>query len=260
VPSRELFPSVPVMVAMATSQPPVERQARLAGCYDVRLLIWSDRPAPRRGEPAQSAPTARAWHRSLARCRLLPAGIAGLQTISADVRPGGRREAILHSVGANAKHGWRRSNDDKRKAVLTLLRDPEWAEWSDREIARRCGVDGKMVAGLRPKPSAEEPQIRTKRKVKRKGKVYAQNTAGINEDRETVEDAEEFEDAAEPEYDSAAGLLRQRLSDTIERIDAWPSPADAMEAWMAGRHRGPPIEMVQRAVDLYPVLPLGDAE
>src|SRR4051794_27595661 len=37
------------------------------------------------------------------------AGIAGLQTITADVRPGGRREAILHSVGANAEHGWRRT-------------------------------------------------------------------------------------------------------------------------------------------------------
>jgi hypothetical protein len=58
-------------------------------------------------------------------------------TIAADVRPGGQREAILHSVGANAKHGWRRSNEDKRKTVLTLLNDPEWAQWSDREIGRR---------------------------------------------------------------------------------------------------------------------------
>src|SRR3954471_21289733 len=78
------------------------------------------------------------------------AEIAGLQTISADVRPGGRREAILHSVGANAEHGWRRSNDDKRKAVQTLLNDAEWSGWSDREIARRCGVSDRMVNGLRP--------------------------------------------------------------------------------------------------------------
>jgi hypothetical protein len=27
--------------------------------------------------------------------------------------------------------------------VLTLLNDPEWRQWSDREISRRCGVDGK---------------------------------------------------------------------------------------------------------------------
>src|ERR687889_246436 len=73
------------------------------------------------------------------------AGIAGLQTIAADVRAGGRREAILHSVGANAEHGWRRSNEDKRRAVLTLLADPEWVGWSDREIARRCGVGADIV-------------------------------------------------------------------------------------------------------------------
>src|ERR687889_2199677 len=53
------------------------------------------------------------------------AGIAGLQLLAADVRPGGRREAILHSVGANAEHGLRRTNDDKRRAVRTLLADPE---------------------------------------------------------------------------------------------------------------------------------------
>jgi ParB-like chromosome segregation protein Spo0J len=85
------------------------------------------------------------------------ATIAGLQTIGADVRPGGRREAILHSAGANAEHGWRRSSEDKRRAVRTLLNDPEWRQWSDREISRRCGVDGKTVAALRP--SAEIPQI-----------------------------------------------------------------------------------------------------
>jgi hypothetical protein len=42
-----------------------------------------------------------------------------------------------------------RSNTDKRRAVLTLLRDDEWGKWSDRAVARRCQVDNKTVAGLR---------------------------------------------------------------------------------------------------------------
>jgi len=51
--------------------------------------------------------------------------------LSINVIHGSNRDAILHSVGANAKHGLRRSNQDKRKAVKTLLLDEEWCQWSD---------------------------------------------------------------------------------------------------------------------------------
>lgn len=79
----------------------------------------------------------------------------GADEIEANVRTGTRRDAILHSVGANDTHGLRRSNDDKRKAVLTLLRDAEWQRWSDREIARCCAVDHKTVAKVRSDVTAE---------------------------------------------------------------------------------------------------------
>lgn len=95
----------------------------------------------------------------------------GLHTVSAIVRQGTRRDAVLLSVGANAAHGLRRTGEDKRRAVETLLRDPEWAEWSDREIGRRVGVDGKTVAAHRARLSAEIPQIETRR-VERQGTEY----------------------------------------------------------------------------------------
>jgi len=41
------------------------------------------------------------------------------------------------------------TNEDKRKAVLTLLNDAEWTAWADREIARICGVGHQMVAPIR---------------------------------------------------------------------------------------------------------------
>lgn len=86
-----------------------------------------------------------------------------LAEIEADVRQGDRRDAVLHSVGANADHGWRRSNDDKRRAVLALLNDTEWSAWSDNAIARRCRVSHTFVGKLRPAPincnvSSEEPR------------------------------------------------------------------------------------------------------
>ncbi|NCC95612.1 MAG: hypothetical protein EOM02_02110 [Synergistales bacterium] len=42
---------------------------------------------------------------------------AGLDEIDAEVKPGGLRDALLCSMKANATHGARRTNEDKRRAV-----------------------------------------------------------------------------------------------------------------------------------------------
>jgi hypothetical protein len=73
----------------------------------------------------------------------------GTVSIPAEVRQGTRRDAVLYAAGANATHGLRRTNADKRRAVLTLLKDVEWQRWSNREIARQCGVTHTFVGKLR---------------------------------------------------------------------------------------------------------------
>lgn len=57
------------------------------------------------------------WH------RVAGAEQAGLTEIEADVQPGTKRDALLYSAGANATHGLRRSNADKRRSVRLLLGD-----------------------------------------------------------------------------------------------------------------------------------------
>ncbi len=74
---------------------------------------------------------------------------AGLTEIAAIVKQGTRRDAVLYSVGANAKHGLRRSNADKRRAVMTLLEDGEWSQLSNNAIAKKCGVSLDLVNRLR---------------------------------------------------------------------------------------------------------------
>jgi hypothetical protein len=69
--------------------------------------------------------------------------------IACEVREGTRRDAVLFSVGANASHGLRRTNEDKQNAVMVMLNDPEWSNWSNREIGRQCAVDHKTVARMR---------------------------------------------------------------------------------------------------------------
>lgn len=107
--------------------------------------------------------------------RIEAAKRSGHTVIAVDLREGGRREAILYSVGANATHGLRRTNADKRRAVQVMLRDPEWAAWSDHEIARRCAVSAPFVGQLR----AELGIVQAERKVERGGVIYTMQTEAI---------------------------------------------------------------------------------
>lgn len=70
-------------------------------------------------------------------------------TIPAIVHDGTVRDAILFACKANTSHGLRRSNADKRHAVLTLLEDRKWRKWSDRKIAEACAVTHPFVADVR---------------------------------------------------------------------------------------------------------------
>lgn len=74
---------------------------------------------------------------------------AGLADVDVEVTKGNQRDAVLLSCGANAQHGLKRSNADKRKAVETLLQDPEWAKWSDQQIADSVFVSQPFVRSVR---------------------------------------------------------------------------------------------------------------
>jgi hypothetical protein len=98
------------------------------------------------------------WHRVRA------AQSAKLDKILADVQDGTLRDAILYSMGANSIHGMRRTNRDKRRAVITLLTDEEWRKKSDRWIAEQCSVSNKFATDMRhqllPSNSSIEPEPR----------------------------------------------------------------------------------------------------
>lgn len=81
--------------------------------------------------------------------RVAAARACGLESIPANIRLGTLRDAILYAAGANAGHGLRRTNADKRRAVESLLNDSEWAQWADREIARICNVSHPTVSKIR---------------------------------------------------------------------------------------------------------------
>lgn len=157
---------------------------------------------------------------------------AGALEIPTAVHQGTRRDAVLFSVGANAAHGLRRTNDDKRRAAMTLINDKEWSLWSDREIARRVGVSHQFVSSLRP--SVNDGQIA--RTVKRGDSTFTMDTARIGKAQpETALDQEQ------------AAHDRQRQ----ETIDALPADIRAMEEAKAERSKSPKTD---DTVDLASVI------
>ena len=81
------------------------------------------------------------WHRVGA------AELAGLAELPADIREGGRREALLHAAQANGQHGLRRTLADRRAAVQRVL--AAYPTWSDRRIGEACNVDHKTAGAVR---------------------------------------------------------------------------------------------------------------
>lgn len=99
---------------------------------------------------------------------------AGFTEINTEVHKGSQRDALLFSTSANAAHGLQPTNTDKRKAVMVLLTDPEWATWSDRQIAKHIGVGNKLVSVVRREmEEGGEIDVREEVMAVRSGRAYA---------------------------------------------------------------------------------------
>jgi uncharacterized ParB-like nuclease family protein len=129
------------------------------------------------------------------------------EDILAIVWDGTRRDAVLHAVGANKDHGLRRTNGDKKKAVMTLLDDPEWGTWSDNKIAKVSSVSPTTVGTYRASLSnsdSEKPSERTY--TTKHGTTATMKTANIGNKKKAV--AKDREDKAvqeDPREDRAPG-------------------------------------------------------
>lgn len=115
--------------------------------------------------------------------RLAAARTAGKEQIRAEVRLGGLDEAVLYSVQANSEHGLRRSNQDKNRAVETMLTNDDWAAWSNIQIANTARVSDVFVGKVRKRLEAaqkitpqDERTTASGAKMKT-GKIGAQATA-----------------------------------------------------------------------------------
>jgi hypothetical protein len=181
----------------------------------------------------------------------------GVEAAEADciVREGGLRDAILYSVGANADHGMRRTNADKREAVAKLLKDPEWVAWSNHVIAQRCRVSDVFVGKLRNQLapvttnvcSEEPPQARTY--TDRHGHISMMNTANIGGRSRAEEPVAESAKEAAP---APAAAPEARAVDPtphlVPEAPALPAASDPAPA--------APVSVAPQAANVVPLRPV----
>ena len=118
--------------------------------------------------------------------RYFAAKRANIPNLKCNIQEGTQRDAILFSFGANHDHGLRRTIADKRKAVVAMLSDIEWQEWSDREIARQCHVSHPLVAAIRKELGATKTQT----KFKQGGKITTRTEKPKDDPVEVFNEAE----------------------------------------------------------------------
>jgi hypothetical protein len=155
--------------------------------------------------------------------------------ILADVHEGTKRDARLFSASANGTHGMRLSNADKRRSVLVLLLDKEWAQWSNNQIAKHCHVTHTMVNKIRnelePKrvetvsPPASKPNKDAVAVSELPKKEAAQQAANEEpEYTETDHHIDQLEGAVETlreENDRLANIAASKVFEGSEEDRAW---------------------------------------
>ena len=99
-----------------------------------------------------------------------------ISAVECAVYQGSWRDAWLFSVQANASHGVRLSNTEKRAAVTKILQDEEWLKMSDYSIADLVRVSRSLVQKIRRELESSYGGQTTR--IGRNGRQI--ETAGIN--------------------------------------------------------------------------------
>jgi uncharacterized ParB-like nuclease family protein len=122
---------------------------------------------------------------------------AGKTEIDCKVIKGTFRDALLHSLKSNKKHGLRRTREDKWICATTILKDEEWCKWSNNAIAKTIGVSHTFIGSVKKElatlqvgnsPSPDNRVVKTSNgKSMRTGKIGKSSSTTKGKKSNTVE-------------------------------------------------------------------------
>lgn len=196
-------------------------EALKAGCVFPPIIVFFD---------GKSYWIADGWHRLEAHRQ------AGMKAINVDLRKGTQRDAILFACQANVTHGLKRSNADKRKAVLVLLgllsvsEDLSTQFDSERKIAKHCGVSHSLVQVMKSEAAADSA---------RSGGSRCHSSAGAGGNRSRQDLANEINE--EERRAILAGAIRRsddHLADAAKELEDQDLDFVAPLLSMIGKARG----------------------
>ena len=153
--------------------------------------------------------------------RYFAAKQVGFTDMPAEVRDGTQLDAQWASYTVNKDHGLRRSNADKRKAVMGALAHPYGKAKSDNQIAKELGVHHSTVGDIRRSLAESASDVPAERTYTTKhGTTAVMNTAniGVQQHREAAK-ARHEEDIERGGHGSA----RPPVADKVEPEDDGPS-------------------------------------
>jgi len=121
---------------------------------------------------------------------------AGIKLVECDSTNGTKRDAKIYSWKANHDHGLPRTNEDRRAIVMEALKDIEYCEKSDREIAEACEVSPMTVGRVRKSMDLDK----TTKRITKGGRVI---------DITKIGRVKKEEPQAIPEYDKLKELATE---------------------------------------------------
>ena len=176
--------------------------------------------------------------------RIAAARKLGVKTIGVDVTTGTIATAIDLCTSANATHGMRRTNEDKRRAVIMAITLDKQLKRkrSDRQIAQYVGVHNSTVSEIRAELSG---------KVKKKPKSNSVNVSEhengegeANEVKQSLVTVDELgRRVTNPEVQKVLAL-NPEFDDIVESIESIGRRIKSLSETPAG------AELVQRAQSL----------
>jgi hypothetical protein len=122
--------------------------------------------------------------------RVAAARQCNINSVAAEIHHGSMRDAVLYALGANVKHGQPLTQKERREAVLRMLDDPEWREWSNEEIGRHCGVSGMTVSRHRPLAHPNNVKVTPRKCRDRNGGTRTMDVAGLGRKAKTKRSTE----------------------------------------------------------------------
>lgn len=163
-----------------------------------------------------------------------------VSTIECFVAKGGRLQAVAWAVKANEHHGQHRTNADKRRAVEIVLRQPEWADKSNKAIAEMCRVDDKTVKDVIEKLGIVRDKVKdTTGRDQPAKKARTAGTAGTADVRKS-----EHTRPKEPGVEDANRALAEAAG-----TDAEPEPVKAPPSMPAQPKAKEPAFDAQRDIE-----------